>query len=127
MAERLWWLDDPKERYWVETLSERRASLGRQLHAPQVDGASRPNWRYNLVSATRPGDVVLHWLNDRGTRGYRALRVQALQQEQVLARLVVIGGHQHLPVTGDDQTLWLVELFGQGPDVVDLDQAVIGV
>jgi hypothetical protein len=39
----LWWLDDPLEHYWVETLSERRPTLGRQLHAPQVDGSGRPN------------------------------------------------------------------------------------
>jgi hypothetical protein len=69
MTENFWWLADPQERYWVETLSERRPTLGRQLHAPQVDGSGQPNWRYDLVRATRPGDVVLHWLNDRGTRG----------------------------------------------------------
>lgn len=33
-----------------------------------MDGSGQPNWRYDLVRSTRPGDVVLHWLNDRGTR-----------------------------------------------------------
>jgi Domain of unknown function (DUF3883) len=70
MTESFWWLADPQERYWVETLSERRSNLGRQLHAPQTDGAGQPNWRYELVRATRPGDVVLHWLSDQGTRAF---------------------------------------------------------
>jgi len=70
MTENYWWMADPQERYWVETLSERRLTLGRQLHAPQVDASGQPNWRYDLVRATSPGDVVLHWLNDRGTRGF---------------------------------------------------------
>jgi len=52
MAERLWWLDDPKERYWVETLSERRATPCRQLHAPQVDGSGRTG---ATALSARPG------------------------------------------------------------------------
>jgi hypothetical protein len=52
------------------------------------------------------------------------LGVQPAQQEQVLARLVVVDGHQHLPVTGDDQALRLVEPLRKTPDTVHLDQAV---
>jgi hypothetical protein len=81
MRENYWWLVDPQERYWVETLSERRTTLGRQLHAPQVDGSGQPNWRYDLVTATRPGDVVLHWLNDRGTRGFVGWSIVAAAAE----------------------------------------------
>jgi hypothetical protein len=77
VTENFWWLADPQERYWVETLSERRPTLGRQLHAPQADGAGQPNWRYDLVRAARPGDVVLHWLNDRGTRGFAGWSIVA--------------------------------------------------
>src|SRR5262249_20365694 len=64
-----WWLDDPHERYWVETLSERRLTLGHQLHAPQLDGSGRPSWRYSFVAETRPGDVVLHGLHSREEHG----------------------------------------------------------
>jgi hypothetical protein len=53
------------------------------------------------------------------------LGVQPSQQEQVLAWLGVVDGHQHLPVTGDDQALRLVEPLRQAPDTVDLDQAVL--
>jgi hypothetical protein len=65
MANR-WWLDDPRERYWVETLSDRRPALGTQLHAPKTDASGRPSWRYAFLADTRPGDVVLHWLKAEG-------------------------------------------------------------
>jgi len=54
-----------------------------------------------------------------------ALGVQPSQQEQVLAWLVVIDGHQHLPVSGDDQALRLVQPLGQTPHTVDVNQAVL--
>ena len=65
-----WWLEDQHERYWVETLSERRPTLGTQLHAPQVDGSGRVNWRYSFVAETRDGDVVLHWLHTPREHGF---------------------------------------------------------
>ena len=39
-------------------------------------------------------------------------------------RLGVVDGHQHLPITGDDQALRLVEPLRKTPDTVHLDQAV---
>jgi hypothetical protein len=39
----------------------------------------------------------------------------------------VVGGHQHLPVTSDDQALGPVEPVGEASDAVDLDQAVLRV
>jgi hypothetical protein len=65
-----WWLDNPRERFWVETLSERRPTLGRQLHAPQVDDSGRESWRYTFVTETRPGDAVLHWLRGDREHGF---------------------------------------------------------
>jgi hypothetical protein len=53
MVKNPWWLADPQERYWVETLSERRTTLGRQLHAPQADASGQPN---DILLAASPTD-----------------------------------------------------------------------
>jgi hypothetical protein len=42
--------------------------LGVDLHAPQLNGAGRPEWGYALVAETRPGDVVFHWHKSRAGR-----------------------------------------------------------
>jgi hypothetical protein len=70
LSANVWWLDDPLERYWVETLPERRPTLGRQLHAPHLDGSGSVKWRYAFVAETRPGDVVLHWLRSPNEHGF---------------------------------------------------------
>ncbi|MEU4164529.1 DUF3883 domain-containing protein [Actinoplanes sp. NPDC026670] len=62
MAVNEWWADDPTQRYWLEITD--RDDLGENLHAPQLDGAGRPNWTYDLVRYVQPGDVVLHWHKD---------------------------------------------------------------
>jgi hypothetical protein len=54
-----WWSGDPDQRFWMEITD--RADLGSDLHAPQVDDVGRDYWSYSLVTAVRPGDVVLHW------------------------------------------------------------------
>jgi hypothetical protein len=43
-----WWLDDPRERYWVEALSERRPTLGHQLHAPQRAGGGQQSQSFRF-------------------------------------------------------------------------------
>src|SRR5215218_5970515 len=77
--------------------------------ATNADGStvgSRPRWRSSI------GRLLLSG-------------AQAPQQEQVLARLVVVDGDQQLPVAGDDQALRLPEPVGERPDAVDLDQPVV--
>ena len=54
-----WWTGDASERFWMETTG--RHDLGVDLHAPQLNGAGKPEWGYSLVAETQPGDVVLHW------------------------------------------------------------------
>lgn len=54
-----WWRDDPAECYWLEITD--RNDLGANVQALQRDGSGRENWSYALVTALRPGDVVLHW------------------------------------------------------------------
>lgn len=54
-----WWAGDPSERYWLEITD--RADLGTNLWAPQLDDGGRPTWGYELVTAVRPGDMVMHW------------------------------------------------------------------
>jgi Domain of unknown function (DUF3883) len=54
-----WWSSDRRQRYWMEITD--RADLGANLHAPQTDGSGKDHWSYTLVTAVRPGDVVLHW------------------------------------------------------------------
>ena len=59
MAINDWWSGEVSERFWMETTG--RDDLGVDLHAPQLNGAGRPEWGYALVAETQPGDVVLHW------------------------------------------------------------------
>jgi hypothetical protein len=54
-----WWQDDPAECYWMEITD--RDDLGANVQALQRDGSGRENWSYALVTALRPGDIVLHW------------------------------------------------------------------
>lgn len=54
-----WWAGDPSERFWLEITD--REDLGTNLWAPQLDDGGRPTWSYELVTAVRPGDIVLHW------------------------------------------------------------------
>jgi hypothetical protein len=64
MAINEWWEGDPRERYWLEITD--RENLGLDLHAPQFDGSGKSYWSYELVTAVRPGDVVLHWWKQAG-------------------------------------------------------------
>lgn len=54
-----WWADRPTERFWLESTD--RSDIGADLRAPSVDESGRPNWRYSLFQAARPGDVVYHY------------------------------------------------------------------
>jgi hypothetical protein len=54
-----WWSEDPNESYWVEI--RWATGIGVQLRCPQVDTSGRANPWYDLVLATRPGDMVYHW------------------------------------------------------------------
>jgi hypothetical protein len=60
MALNVWWLDDPGQRFWIETTG--RADVGADLHAPALDGADRESPTYSLVrEAVEEGDVVFHY------------------------------------------------------------------
>ena len=106
-----WWLDDPLERYWVETLSERRPTLGRQLHAPQLDGSGSVNWRYAFVAETRPGDVVLHWLSSPREHGFVGWSVVDGRAEPRPIRWHARGSYGRRRVADDaEQAGWWVPL-----------------
>ena len=70
---------------------------------PTVTASTYPVWGWG-----RPGEAP-----DPAALEALAPVAQPSQQEQVLARLIVIHGYQHLPVTGDDKALRLVELVGE--------------
>lgn len=59
MAMDRWCIEEPEERYWLETTD--RAELGKDLNAPQADETGRENWSYSLVREVADGDVVLHY------------------------------------------------------------------
>jgi hypothetical protein len=59
MAISEWWAGDASERYWVEITQ--RPDVGVNLWAPTADQSGRPYWGYELVTYTRPGDIVFHW------------------------------------------------------------------
>jgi hypothetical protein len=59
MAINDWWADIPSECYWMETTE--RPDIGVDLHGDMPAPGSRPIPGRELMSYTRPGDVVLHW------------------------------------------------------------------
>ncbi len=59
MAINTWWSGEPSERFWVEITQ--RSNVGEDLWAPKTDQSGRPYWGYELLTYTRPGDVVFHW------------------------------------------------------------------
>ncbi|MEV5898307.1 protein NO VEIN domain-containing protein [Nonomuraea fuscirosea] len=60
-----WWADDPTECYWMEITN--RPDVGSNLIAPRLDGSGSEYWSYSLVTALRPGDIVLHWHKELNT------------------------------------------------------------
>lgn len=54
-----WWEEDPAERFWMEITD--RPDLGSNLRALQHNGTGGEFWSYSLVTAIKPGDLVLHW------------------------------------------------------------------
>lgn len=69
MTKPVWWVDDRRERFWMEITS--RSDLGADLRAPQSGSGGRVPWHYALVAETKPGDIVFHWYD--APKGERAL------------------------------------------------------
>lgn len=59
MAINEWWNDEPGQTFWMEATD--RGVLGDDLRAPKGGSADQPVWHYDLVSLTRPGDIVFHY------------------------------------------------------------------
>lgn len=59
-----WWLNDPKEQFWLEITD--RATLGQDLYTPQLDSSGKGTWSYALVPHVKPGDVVFHYWKQPG-------------------------------------------------------------
>lgn len=59
MAVEAWWDRDVDERFWMEATT--RPDLGEDLRAPKAGAAGQGVWHYELVSYSRPGDIVFHW------------------------------------------------------------------
>jgi hypothetical protein len=66
MAINEWWIDNPKERYWMEITD--RENLGANLIAPTLAKGGKENFSYTLVSHVQPGDVVFHWWSRAGRK-----------------------------------------------------------
>lgn len=62
-----WWASDPNERFWMEITD--RSDLGGGLRAPMVGTDGQAIWHYELVSHTKPGDIVFHWHRGGGRPG----------------------------------------------------------
>lgn len=59
MAINEWWANEPDQTFWMEATD--REVLGDDLRAPKGGSADQPVWHYDLVSLTRPGDIVFHY------------------------------------------------------------------
>jgi hypothetical protein len=105
-----WWRDDPAECYWLEITD--RSDLGANVQALQRDGSGRENWSYALVTALRPGDVVLHWHKSQrqapGIVGYSFAADGPFEDELVWHARGSYG--QARPAVGHPQPSWRYEL-----------------
>ncbi|MDG4772704.1 DUF3883 domain-containing protein [Solwaraspora sp. WMMD792] len=105
-----WWRTDPAECYWLEITN--RDDLGANVQALQRDGSGRENWSYALVTALRPGDVVLHWHQTQrqvpGIVGYSFAADGPFEDELVWHARGSYG--QARPTVGRPQPSWRYEL-----------------
>lgn len=54
-----WWLNDPKEIYWLEVTD--RKDLGRDLNAPQFRDDNNEYYGYSLIKEVSDNDIVFHY------------------------------------------------------------------
>jgi hypothetical protein len=117
-----WWRDDPAECYWLEITD--RDDLGANVQALQRDGSGRENWSYALVTALRPGDIVLHWHKTQrqvpGIVGYARAADGPFEDELVWQARGSYG--QARPTVGHPQPSWRYELTGYTPLPTPVEQ-----
>ncbi|WP_231639954.1 protein NO VEIN domain-containing protein [Micromonospora sp. NRRL B-16802] len=117
-----WWRDDPAECYWLEITD--RDDIGANVQALQRDGSGRENWSYALVTALRPGDIVLHWHKTKhqapGIVGYSRAVEGPFEDELVWQARGTYG--QSRPANHEPQPSWRYELTGYTPLPAPVDQ-----
>ncbi|RQX16710.1 hypothetical protein DDE19_14045 [Micromonospora ureilytica] len=118
-----WWQDDPAECFWLE-ISD-RDDLGANVQALQRDGSGRENWSYALVTALRPGDIVLHWHKTQhqvpAIVGYSRAVDGPFEDELVWQARGTYG--QSRPTNPLPQPSWRYELTGYTPLPTAVDQS----
>ncbi|MEU5934509.1 hypothetical protein [Micromonospora sp. NPDC047187] len=118
-----WWQDDPAECYWLEITD--RNDLGANVQALQRDGSGRENWSYALVTALRPGDIVLHWHKTRhqvpAIVGYSRAVDGPFDDELVWQARGTYG--QSRPTNPLPQPSWRYELTAYTPLPAPVDQS----
>lgn len=104
-----WWVDDPEERFWLETTG--RDQLGVDLNAPQRDRNGQENHSYSLIHEIHPGDIVFHyWMNERAIVGWSRAAGSVWDAQ------VVWKPHAGEPVQGTgEQPGWYLGLEGCFP------------
>jgi hypothetical protein len=104
-----WWRGDVGQRFWLEITN--RDDVGRNLIAPQHDDAGRDYWSYGLVSAVRPGDVVLHWSKVGQPRVVGYSHVSGIPfGSRIVWQSRGTYGRQHEPT--DEEDAWEAPLSG---------------
>ncbi|MGK5553974.1 protein NO VEIN domain-containing protein [Actinomadura kijaniata] len=110
-----WWVGDPAERFWMEITN--RPDVGSNLRALQRNGTGGEYWSYSLVTAVRPGDIVLHWhknLHGRpGIVGY-STAVDGPYDDRLLWDARGTYGRRR-PANTQPQPAWRYELTGYTP------------
>ncbi len=118
-----WWRDDPAECYWMEITN--REDLGANVRALQRDGSGRENWSYTLVTALRPGDIVLHWHKERdrtpGIVGY-SRAAEGPFDDALVWNARGSYGQSRAPID-EPQPAWRYDLTGYTPLPAPVDQA----
>ncbi|MDL4817733.1 DUF3883 domain-containing protein [Actinomadura opuntiae] len=110
-----WWDQDPAERFWMEITD--RPDLGSNLQALQRNGTGGEFWSYSLVTAIKPGDVVLHWHKSlHGQPGIvgHSIAADGPYDDQLIWDARGTYGQQR-PVNTHPQPAWRYELTGYTP------------
>jgi hypothetical protein len=117
-----WWEHDLAERFWMEITN--RPDVGSNLIAPRLNSSGAEYWSYSLVTAVRPGDIVLHWHKDLnatpGIVGY-SVAAEGPFDDRLVWDARGTYGRQRLPDTAP-RPAWRHELTGYTPLVSSIGQ-----
>ena len=112
-----------------------RTDLGGGLRAPKVGTDGKPVWHYEMVSHTKPGDIVFHWHRGLGRPGIVGWSKVVGPLQETLDMWTPHAGSGAINGPEVSQPNWLMPLGGlhlldrpiTGDEIVDMRGEVLAV